>query len=254
MKEYFNKKNLIIVVLTLSGYLLFTFQLNRYNNLNDKYDTEILLRNAMQDTIKTYDNKYGEVVDEKLTLQGNLKRINELYDKLTDNQKELVDRLNNSEKDRKILAAANVKLQFEIDSLRKVISAGVVDTLEKTITFKENTPEIRYEFVVSNVLPYNKNINVEHKINYLYIPNEQSIEFHYDKNKRKDNFPISFSITNTNKYMKTYDIDSYIIPEIDVKDMEKNIFRRTWDWYERQSTLVKIGIGVGGGFIIGRNL
>jgi hypothetical protein len=54
--------------------------------------------------------------------------------------------------------------------------------------------------------------------------------------------------------MKTYDVDSYIIPEIDVKDMEKNIFRRTWDWYERQSTLVKIGIGVGGGFIIGRNL
>ncbi len=81
MKEYFNKKNLIIVVLILSGYLLFTFQLNRYNNLNDKYDTEILLRNAMQDTIKTYENKYGEVVDQKLTLQGNLKRINELYDK-----------------------------------------------------------------------------------------------------------------------------------------------------------------------------
>lgn len=254
MKEYFNKKNLIFVVLILSGYLLFTFQLNRYNNLNDKYDTEILLRNAMQDTIKTYENKYGEVVDEKLTLQGNLKRINELYDKLSDNQKKLVDRLNNSEKDRKILAAANVKLQFEIDSLKNIISVGVVDTLNKTITFKESYPEIKYEFVVSNVLPYNKNIKVEHKIVSLYIPNEQLIEFHYNNKQRRDNFPVSFSITNTNKYMKTYDIDSYIIPEIDVENMEKNIFRRTWDWYERQSTLVKIGIGVGGGFIIGRKL
>lgn len=254
MKEFFNKKNLIFAILILSGYLLFTFQLNRYNNLNDKYETEILLRNAMQDTIKTYENKYGEVVDQKLTLQGNLKRINELYDKLTDNQKKLINNLNNSEKNRKILAAANIRLQFEIDSLKEVISVGVIDTLKKTITFKENTPEIRYEFVVSNVLPYNKILNVEHKINYLYIPNEQSIEFHYDNKQRRDNFPISFSITNTNKYMKTYDIDSYIIPEIDVKDMEKNIFRRTWNWYERQSTLVKIGIGVGGGFIIGINL
>lgn len=258
MKNIINRllknKTAIIILLLVVGYGLFQYQVNRYRKLNNKYQTEVSLRDAMQDTMRTYINKHGEVVDEKLTLQGDLKRINQLYNNLSENQKRLIDRLNNSERSRQQLAAANLRMKFEIDSLSNIISIGVIDTISNTIKFKEETPDIKYEFIINNVKPFNLNKNVEHRINSLILPNEQFIEFTYDDKEKRDNYPISFSVINTNKYMQVYDIDSYIIPQINPDDLETNIFQRTWKWYQRQSTIFKLGIGGGIGFIIGKNL
>ena len=244
-------KNIIIVFILIISFLYIKIQYNRYNNLNDKYVEEISLRDAIQDSLSVYINKYNEIVVQKTSLQADIKNIENLNYKLSENQKTLFKRINYLDKNNKVLAAANIKMSFIIDSLEKVISVGVIDTLNNNIVFEKNNKDIAYQFTVTNVIPFDKNLDVEHKIDKLKLPNEQFIDFHYNK---KNDKVISFSIINTNKYMKVYDIDSYVIPEIKTEELNLNFFQRTYKKFKEGSILMKLGVGCVGGLLIGTML
>ena len=161
-----------------------------------------------------------------------------MNDKLNDNQKALFKRIKELDNDNKLLAAANIRMKIMIDSLNDVISVGIIDRINNSIDFNYNGEDLKYNFTVNNVIPFNIYKNVEHKINSLEIPNEQFIDFHYVDNK---DYPISFSITNTNKYINVYDIDSYIIPEIKPKELKLNFFQKTFKKIKDSPTWFKLG-------------
>jgi hypothetical protein len=251
IKGFFDKKVIIIILLIVIGWFVVSLQRQRIREMKNKYETEVKLRNAISSKIDSVENKNGELVLSKKTLQTDIKRLTELKNNLTENQKKLLFEIQKKNKKNKVLAAANMEMSIIIDSLNKVISNGKIDSINKEINFEDSTKYLEYNFNVTNVIPYNNDKPVKHVINYLEFPNTQTITFDYDKDKRKDGYPISFNIKNTNKYMKVYDIDSYIIEEIDVDQIETNFFDEIWSWYNRQTTIVKLGTGfiIGGGTV-----
>lgn len=197
---------LILVLIGSTAYYV-----NRSHNLKADLVGEINLTNALLDTVITYKNKNGQLVSEKRTLQTDFDNLEEINGFLTETQKELVRNIDELEKRYTIIAAALIKTRVEIDSIRD--GMVVVDTNENTITISDSLPNIQYIFVVKKVRALSVYEKPEFTIRKLNLPNTQFIEFHW-RNNKKEGYPVSFSVSNSNKYFKTVDIDSYIIPEI----------------------------------------
>jgi len=138
----------------------------------------------------------------------------------------------------------------KIDSLRN--GKVTVDTTEGRINISDSLPEIQYSFDIFKVKPKFPNQNPVFKINYLFLPNKQFVEFHW-KNDRKEGYPIAFSISNSNKYFKTANIDSYIIPEIQKDKIKPNFWQKTWKGIKTTSPYIIGGvIGAGTVFLLMR--
>lgn len=244
---------IVFVILFFVGGLVFQYQNNKIKNIKEQYNSEIKLRNALQDNIDEYVNKNGVLVQEKLTIQSDLDRVKELNNYLTENQKLLFKKIGEANKNIEILAAAHLRYLFVIDSLEKIIAKGKYDDSTKTILYTFENKDIKFNFLAKNVMPFDITKDNEGELKSLVIPNEQYIQFFYDKKDKRNKYPISFSVSNSNNYLKAYDIDSYIIPEINKEAVNKNFFQRTKDWFNRKSTLLKFGVGVGAGIIIGNS-
>lgn len=217
-------------------------QFNKINNLKDNVKEEVNLRDALLDTIKIYQNKENEWVAEKLTIQTSVKELEKINGLLNDTQKELLKRLKNLEDGNKVIAAALIKTNVKLDSL---ISGGkvVVDTIAKTVSFSDSTKNLKYEIIANSVLPAYPDIKPTLFFKQFSLPNTQFVEFHYKDEKKKD-YPISFSVTNTNDYFKTINVESYAIPAIQYKS--------GWDkftlWMKTNAKpLIYIGVGVAAG-------
>lgn len=252
IKKILDVKVIIIIILIILGYIGFSYYSSKVNKINNKYKNELKLREALNSTIDTLIDVNGDLRLSKKTLQTNINRLNDLNGDLTNNQKQLLKEIKKSEENREVLAAANIRMSFIIDSLDSIISKGLVDTINNKIDFKEkNNKDLKYHFVVSNVRPFDKDKDVTHTIKSIDFPNEQYIDFTYEKDGKKRLYPISFTVKNSNQYMETYNIDSYIIPEINPDDFEVGFFERTWLWYQKQSALAKLGVGfiLGGGSV-----
>jgi len=249
--EFLGKKNRwAIIIMILLLLFVFWFLKKHRNSIKDwqhKYQSEINLRNALTDSIHYYQNEEQQWVAEKLSIQTDLEKLEEMNSNLTQEQQELIAKIKDVNKKNAVITAALIKANFIIDSL---IHQGVViiDTTNKTVEFIEtNNPNIKYNFRVLNVIPYPLNIKPALIINDLYLPNEQFIEFHW-KNDKKNGYPISFSVTNSNKYIKVTDINSYAIPELYKPDVDPTGWQKVGQWFVKNGKVVKY---VAGGVIVG---
>ena len=249
--EFLAKNNrwaiLLIILLIVIGGGIYKLQSNKISNLNIKYDSEVKLKNALLDTVHTYKNKEGQWVTEKLTIQERVEDLLEDSARLTKSQKKLVDKINDVNKENSIITAALIHSNFIVDSLKH---GGVVDvdTANKTVNFTELiNPDIRYDFLASGVLPFPINSKPTLFINNLTLPNEQFVEFHWNDDKKAD-FPIAFSVTNTNKYVKVYDVNSYAIPAIQKDVLNPTGWEKFGAWMNRNQKYLK---WFGGGALAG---
>lgn len=245
--------NINLVTLLLIGVILlllivfgWNIYINNVNKLEDKIETEVKLRDALLDKVIYYQNKEKEWVAEKLTIQTSIKNLENINGKLSSNQKELLNRISEINKSNNIIAAALIQTQVKIDSLIHKGST-TVDTLTKKITFsdsyKEENKEVYYSFVVKNILPSPITAKPVLLIDSLHFPNKQFIEFHW-KNDKKKGYPVSFSISNSNGYFKTIDVDSYVIPQISKEKLNPNGWQKIGNFFIRNgNTLMWIGIG-----------
>jgi hypothetical protein len=238
-----NKMTTFVIALVLVLLGIVYFQHQSIVKWKDKYQTEAKLKNALLDSINYYQNKQGEWVAEKLTIQETVKNLEKINGQLTDFQKELLARIVGIEKKNAVIAAALIRTEVKVDSL---LHRGktVVDTTNKTISFSDTskigTKIFAYDLVVGKALPAFPNVEPTLFIKSLYFPNKTFIEFHYRK-ERKADYPIAFSVTNTNGYFKTADVDSYIIPDVQYKGSKFE------QWLAKNSkTLMYVGIGAGG--------
>ena len=253
MKEFLlqNWKSLtpwIIVIILGVGLAV---HVTKSENLSKKVDTEVKLRSALLDSIHTYQNEKGELVSEKLTLQASVKQLEKMNGQLSDNQKELLERVKSIEKKNDVIAAALIKTIVKIDSLRP--GKVTVDTTKNIISVKDSIfnnkgeMEIKYDFQLKNVRPYPVGAFPISYIKELTLPNQSFVEFHWGD--KKEGYPINFSITNSNKYFKTANLDSYAIPQLD-KTIVKPTFWQKVGKVGKESSKYLIGGAVGAAVIL----
>lgn len=255
MNGRFIKYGIVALVLViLLAIIYFQFQTN--SKLSDRVETEVKFRNALIDTVTRYQNKEKEWVAEKLTIQKNIKDLDKLNSQLTSSQKELVARIKEVEKTNNIIAAALINTNVMIDSL---IHKGktVVDTLNKSIEFSnkyvDGKKSVDYKFVVGNVMPINSKINPTLRIDSLYFSNKQFIDFHWNDDK-KNGYPVTFSVTNSNDFFKTGNIESYVIPSISKEHLNPTGWQKVENFFIRNGkSFIKFGFGAAvgaGGMLI----
>lgn len=235
---------LFLICLSVAGWLIY---INKIGKLEAQYTQEVKLKNALMDSVTYYRNSHDELVAQKLTLQTDIKTLTKINDKLTDNQQELIKRVREIEKENSIIIAALVETNVILDSLRNAMIV-TVDTTKNIIAFSDTTKDIKYKIIVFKVRPSNINIKPELNIAELILPNKSFVEFHWGE--RKEGYPVSFSISNSNPYFKTVNIDSYAIPQLNKKiidptgwDKFKNFFKKSGNVF----VTVGIGVAVGAG-------
>jgi hypothetical protein len=254
--------NINLSTLILIGIITFlligggwTYYQNRVDNLKKELATETKLKNALLDSVEYYQNKEKEWVAEKLTIQTSVENLKNLNNKLTENQKELVKRIEEIGKDYKIIAAALIKTQVKVDSLL-LRTKPTIDTLKKTVafadTYKEGKKEMSFSFTIGNVLPAFKNIDPYLRIDSLSFPNKQFVNFNW-KNDKKEGYPVSFSVSNSNDFFKTVNIDSYIIPEVNKSELKPNNWQKFGKFIKGSGkTLITIGVAGFAGWYIAK--
>lgn len=222
MKLLLNKTNIIIfavlAAIIIGGAYYYD---NKVSNLKDDVQIERNLKMALTDSVNTYVNKHNEVVAEKLTLQVKIKDLNKINGNLNENQKDLLTRIIELNKEKDIIAAANLELEFKVDSL---LSDGIVSVGDSSVTFSKYDGNINYKIKVNNVTPMGS-FDPSLYFEQISIFNQQFIEFHWEDNKDYG-YPVSFSITNTNPYFVVNDVDSYIIPEIKKIEVKPTFWQR----------------------------
>jgi type II secretory pathway pseudopilin PulG len=252
----FNITTIVVIILLLFGVAggFYLYQ-NKVNNLKNELEIAKKLQNALLDSATVYQNKKGEWVTEKLTLQETLKNLDKLNGQLTASQKELLSRIEGLSNKNTTIAAALIQSQITIDSLLHHGHTGV-DTLNKTLSFSDSLRNAKkdiiltYDFKVFGAVPAILNIKPTLMIKSLGLPNTQFIEFHW-KNDKKAGYPVAFSVTNSNDYFKTINIDSYIIPEITLPTVKPTFWQKVGNFFTKSGgKLVWFGAGGVGGAVL----
>ena len=241
-----DKRNIIILILLLL--LLFGgFQYFRNGSQHKKeLQKQENLRNALSDSVKIYRNKEHEWVAEKLTIQAETKDLKDKNLKLTANQTDLIRRVDEINKKNQVITAALIEMGAKIDGL--VNNKPVIQN-DSTIQFTTKTDSIDYDIRVHNVKQFGLN-QPSLEFNKFSLPNKQLVEFHW-KDDKKEGYPISFTVTNTNPYYKVYNLDSYAIPELDKTKVKPTFWNKLGDFSKTWGgRAVFFGIGVVAGAAI----
>ena len=232
-------KTIAIIILLLVVMVGGGFFWNNHDKWKAKYNLETNLKEALQDSIHIYQNKEGEWVSEKKTLQADISSLSDENLNLTDNQENLVKRIKSISNEKDVIAAALAYQVVTIDSLTQL--ATNIDTVNHEIDFVATSDSLEYDITVKNVSPSDSLIMPLMSINKLVIPNEVFIEFHWEKEKTH---PIAFSMTNTNPLFKVTDLDSYVIPEIQKDIIKPTGWKKFGNWFKENGK--KVGIFLGG--------
>ena len=249
--EFLAKNNrwaiVLVILLFVVGGGIFKIQNNRIKEWKGKHQSEVKLKNALLDSVHVYQDKEGLWVAEKLTIQASVKDLEKEKEQLTANQNRLVAKVKEVEKENSVITAALIQANFIIDSLQHG-GLVLVDTLNKTVSFIEpDNPDIQYDFTATGVLPFPPNTKPSLLINSLRLPNEQFVEFHW-VDDRKAGYPIAFSLTNSNKYVKVNDINSYAIPQLQKEVINPTGWEKVGQWFKKNGKVVGY---VAGGVVVG---
>lgn len=240
----------LVIIIILSQMIMIHFKNLRIAKLKDQVETEIKLNDALHDTVSYYKNLHSEWVAEKLTIQETIKNLEKINGQLTESQKELLVRVKEIEKKNSIIAAALIETHVKLDSLLHN-GKTTVDTLNKKVSFsdyyKKDGREMGYSLVIGNVVPFKFGTKPTLLIDSLYFPNKQFVEFHW-KDEKKKNYPISFSVSNSNGFFKTVDINSYAIPAIQKDNLNPTGWQKFGQWMIKNGkTIGFVSVGIAGG-------
>jgi len=240
----FDKRNLLILVLLLLLGFGISYHFYIVGKNKDQIKQEKNLQNALTDSVKTYRNKENQWVSEKLSLQADTKDLKDKNLTLSKNQADLINRVDQINKHNQVISAALIQMGVKIDGLA---NADPVHQTDSTVEFAANTDSLSYDILISKVKPIGKPVLDFKK---FALPNTQLVEFHW-KDERKEGYPVSFTVTNSNPYYKVYNLDSYAIPELDKTKVKPTFWNKLGTF--SKSTGGKI-VFLGIGFVAGAAL
>jgi len=248
MKITENIKNIaIIVLLIMLGFGAYQY-FNNNSKWSNKYDLQVNLTKAVTDTLHQTTDALGRVTSEKLTLQASNKDLKDKVGVLTENQKELLAEVKAANKKNDIITAALIKERVKVDSLGALL-ATKIDTTNNTISFNDSTKDVKYNMTVTNVKQAEPEKPTNLLINDLEFPNSKFVKFNWGD--KKEGYPISFSVTNSNHYFQTQNIDSYAIPELQKQEVKPTGWKKIGNFFKKAGKDILIfGSGVATGLLI----
>lgn len=234
----------VIILISIIGYNIHN---NKVGDLKDEIKSEIKLRNALTASLHHYRDSDSNLVAEKLTMQTDIENLESLNDNLTINQRELVSKIKNLDKDNVIISAALIASEIKIDSLL-LNGTIVIDTTNAKIIFSDtyikDKKMMRYGFTIRHVLPSTPDFKPTLTIDSLYFPNKQFVEFHWI-NDRKKGHPVSFTVTNSNEFFQIVSLDSYAIPNLNKDVIDPNFGKKISNFLkESRKNLIWSSVGV----------
>jgi hypothetical protein len=219
-----------------------------------KADKEISdnLNAALTDTLRVYAGENGTLKYEKLAMQADIKDLKNGNITLSNEKKDLINKVEKANKEKTVLAATVIKQKFIIDSLTNIIEddGGWKDST--TVQFeRENNDTINYVVRVSNVKEI-EGVTPKMVIPWLEIPNDITVTFGWDKNKRKD-YPVSVTVENSNPLMQINNIEAYAIPELQKEDVKPNFWQKVKKGLKKiKDDIVVFGVGfLAGAAVVG---
>lgn len=231
----------------------FGYHFRKVNQLNQQLNEEVKLRNALIDTVRTYKNQAGELVSEKLTLQADISKLREMNESLTQSQRNLLTRIEQLNRDKRVITAALIEANAIIDSLLHTGST-TIDPENATIRFIDKQEHLEYDILVTNVVEADSTSKTNLFIRRLTLPNEMFIEFHWQLDRRA-NYPVAFSVTNTSPFHQINNVESYAIPQLQKEDLDQNTWNKITQWFEKNGGVaIKVGVGGVAGYFIGRSV
>jgi hypothetical protein len=221
----------VALLLFLIYFVTAEFRLNRYR---EQVAEQNSLIQAVSGKVTYYKNSLNEEVATKVTMQASLKTLQSQNSILSENQRELVERIKNN---KKIIAAGLAQINFKIDRIESEAST-VTDT---TVTFNVSTDSISYDLMVEGVKPIG--VNPKHVLTSLRATNKMEVVF--DWGDKKDGYPVKFSVANSNPLFKVGNIDSYVIPEIKKEELKPTFGQKIRKGIRDNKTAFILGASVG---------
>ncbi|MAD96483.1 MAG: hypothetical protein CMB99_04065 [Flavobacteriaceae bacterium] len=238
MKKPTNTNSILFLIFILILGFGIKFHFGSLSNQEKKYQQALKLQEALQDSLRSYRTESGVLISEKRSLQINLKELKGINEKLNTHQQQLVKNIQKLQKERKnekeVFAAAQINYKKLIDSLHIQMAS-----LKKNLHFESTNPNFQFDIEIVGVRPL-ENQTPKLNIQSLDFPNTQTITFNFDKNHRKD-YPISFSVMNSNPYFKTNNIESYVIPGIQKEVVNPNAQQKFRNWFQRNGNRLLVG-------------
>lgn len=250
----FNIKDILFAIIILL-LLYFGYHYIRNNNIDSKYENEIKLNEALRDSVRYFKTELGEEVATKRSLVGTISELKKINNDTVIAFIKDIERLKKElkKKDMELFAAGRIEYIPLIESSNKVIAnVDRIDSINNMVSFIETDSEAHfiYDLDVTGVRPYPVGIHPEITFNKIDFPNTQIVTFNFDKNKRKD-YPISFSVVNTNPYYRVFNIESYTIEGLTKDNINPNGWKKAWNWIKMNGKLILVGAA---GFFVGSSV
>lgn len=232
MNMIMNKlKYILIGIIILLG-LYAGFQHHQQQVYKQQVQNHTRMIEVLNDSLKTSINKYSEVVNEKKTLNFSLKNLEKTNHLLTDNQQQLTKRIDKLTNKNQLLAASLVQQEVVIDSMKLFYTSNSINKIN--YEYEGEYMQANYSFI-----KYDSSLQV----NNIMLKNSQFVSFEFEKDKA-----INFSVTNSNPYFKNANIDSYVIPTADKKNINPNFWDKTKRFFKNNGKQIIIfGAGYGAG-------
>ena len=234
-----NKPAAFLAAVVLLMILAFGWMTNSRNAANAHLQQEISLRNALQSEMVITKDKLGRETAEKLTLQTDVKTLVDMKDKLSADKQQLIELVQRQDKDHKLIVAALVKTKVVVKEIRSEKPAVLTDS---SASFVVATDSIGYEATVTGVHVDSAKVP-SLVVRNLVIPNSSEISFQWGE--KKEGYPISFKITNSNPLFHTQNVESYAIPQLTKAEVRPNFFEGLSLTLKNGKTPFVIGVSAG---------
>ena len=112
-------------------------------------------------------------------------------------------------------------MRAEIRGIKNDTPTELTDT---SVTFTQiDNDSLNYEIKITGVKPI-ENKKQTLLLNNITIPNKQTVSFNWGN--KKDGYPVSLNVSNSNSLYKIHDIQSYAIPELKKEEIVPNFWQK----------------------------
>ncbi len=222
-------------------------------NLQTQWEENARLQGALQDSVRVTRLANGQLRHEKKTLQGTLSQVKAHNSQLNQQQKELLAQVAILSKKPKaqggLIAAGSIAYETGIKKPLPSVPATATDTAN-VVDFTYQSDTLRYQARLRGVR-IDSTSRPRLQLTDLQLPNVATVAFQWGT--KKEGYPVSFSVQNSNPLYRVSNVESYAIPEL-----RPEIRRRTRAGRLLQTIAkgVKIAlpalvVGAGAGYVLG---
>ena len=236
----------LILLLLIGGYAL-------WRNQTVKYRAELSAannyKNALMSKMKVYKDANGAIWAERTTLQASLTQLRSDTALLSKDKKELLRQILQTKNEKSIISAALIETKVRAKVIYITKPSSVTDS---SVAFLTKTDSISFKATVLNVQPIAHRVP-SFRLDSLTLNNKAFVDFKWGP--KKEGYPISFSVTNSNPLFKTVNIESYAIPELSKVALRPTFFKKLGTGIRTYGVTLGVGAIVGfgvGGYLFTR--